>query len=191
MRTRAKGLCLMCVCAVWVLLAAGCGGTREAPLYVNGEAVSAEELALLGGDVDEAVRMKVLQQWAGEEGVADAFVYEDFLAELSRVNEERAETKEAGGIVYGVTEYTPLQYYSIRMGEYERALKDAFMEDATEEELLAWYEEHLEDYWEFGEITADVTAWAGSQAAYEEEVFRDRTICGHSPSRMRRLPPCS
>lgn len=171
MRTGTKGLCPGCVLAVWILLAAGCGEVREAPLYVNGEAVSAEELSLLGDDANEAVRMKVLQQWAREEGVTeDAFSYEAFLAELSEVNEERAKTKEAGGVVYGVTEYTPFQYYSIRMGEYERALKDAIMQEATEKELLAWYEEHLEDYWEFGEITADVTAWSDSRVAYEEEI---------------------
>lgn len=164
---------LACVMsAVWLLLQAGCGGKREALLYVNGEAVSAEELSLLDEDVNEAVRMKVLQQWAREAGVTEsAFSYEEFAAELSRVNEERVKTKEAGGVVYGMTEYTPLQYYSIQMGEYERALKDMIMREAAGEELLAWYEAHLEDYWEFGEITADVTAWSDSRVAYEDEII--------------------
>lgn len=158
--------------AVWILLSAGCGRTQEALLYVNGEAVAAEELSLLGDDVDEAVRMKVLQQWAREAGVTDtAFSYEEFLTELSRVNEERLKRKETGGVVYGMTEYTPLQFYSIQMGEYERALKDKIMQEASEEELLVWYEEHMEDYWEFGEIVADVTAWEDSRAVYEEEVI--------------------
>lgn len=173
MRSGTGVMRLACVLsAVWLLLPAGCGGKREALLYVNGEAVSAEELSLLDEDVNEAIRMKVLQQWAREEGVTEtAFSWEEFAAELSRVNEGRVKTKEAGGVVYGMTEYTPLQYYSIQMGEYERALKDMIMQEASEEELLAWYEEHLEDYLEFGEIAADVTVWSDSRVMYEEEII--------------------
>lgn len=153
-----------------LLMSAGCRAEQKAPLYVNGEAVTEEELALLGDDVTLAVRMKVLQQWAEELGLADPFSYEELMKTLSAENQRRKEEKEQGGIVYGVVEYTPLQYYNITMGEYERSIKDTLLEVTAEDTLRQWYEAHKENYREIGEITAYVTARSGGQVVSEQEV---------------------
>lgn len=156
-----------------MLLSAGCRRPQETEplLYINKEAVSEAELELLGGDIARAVRMKALQQWAQELGLTEPFSYEKLMKELSEENRRRKEEKEQGGIIYGVVEYSPLQYYNITMGEYERLLKDFLLAGATEDTLRDWYEAHLESFREIGEITAQVTIRSGEQVIGEQEVL--------------------
>ena len=144
---------------------------REPLLYVNGEAVSEEEMAVLDGDTGRAVRMKVLQQWAEELGYIDGFSWDSMLEALARENESRAETAASGGVVYGPVEYTSLQYYYILMGDLERLIRDELSAAATQEDLRTFYEEHLEDYREIGEITAVVTV-----STEKGEVIREETV---------------
>ena len=157
-----------------LLLSAGCQAKQEQEqeplLYVNGEAVPEEELALLDGDITSATRMKTLQQWTVEMGLISSFSYEALMEELVTVNQQRQQTKEQGGVIYGVTEYSPLQYYNITMGEYERMLREAILESTTQEELRAWYEANLENYRLIGEITAQVTVRSDGQVVNEQEV---------------------
>lgn len=172
---------LLCVCGSAVCLS-GCRAdgspfAQDAPapkaplLYVNGEAVPEAEMEILEQDVERAVLMKVLQQWVKEDGVEQApFSFDEMLRQMEEENRRRVQQKAAGGIIYGVTEYTPMQYYRIRMGEYERALKDRMMEAASEEELKAWYEAHPENFWEMGEVTALVTVYADGRIVHEAEV---------------------
>ena len=143
---------------------------RESLLYVNGWAVSEEEMALLGGDTDRAVRMKVLQQLAEEYGAAEAFSYEDMLSQMEEENRLRAEKAEAGEVIYGLLEYTPLQYYNVLMESYERSIKDQWIAAATDGELEAYYEAHLEDYWQIGEIEATATIRSGGKVVSQQEI---------------------
>lgn len=146
--------------------------TKEDPLYVDGTAVSKEELALLDGDTDLAVRMKVLQNLAYEnEIMEEPFSYESMLLEMEEENINRKAKKEAGEIVYGVTEYTPVQYYYVKMGEYERMLKDDMIQSASKEEQQEWYHMHLDDYRDIGEIRASVKTLQDHQIVSEEEIF--------------------
>lgn len=160
---------LLCV----LLLLTGCRAeeVREPLLYVNGEAVSEGELSLLDGDVDRAVRMKALQQWATQLGLTGPFSYEKLMEEMAEENARRVAVKESGGVIYGVVEYTPLQYYNITMGEYERLLREELLSQAGEEDLRAYYQEHLENYREMGELTALVTVRSGGQVVSEQEVL--------------------
>lgn len=164
----------------------GCGAKaspsqRDPLLYVDGEPVSEAEMELLEQDAERAVLMKALQRWAEEDGVEGTpFSFDNMLEQMEEENRLRVQQKAAGEVIYGMTEYTPLQYYRIRMGEYERALKDRMMAEASEEELEAWYEAHLEDYWQMGEATAAVTVYAGGRVVNESEV----TL---SPSNYRTL----
>lgn len=145
--------------------------TKEDPLYVDGTAVSKEELALLDQDTDLAVRMKVLQNLAYENGIMEEpFSYESMLLEMEEENVDRKEKKEAGEIVYGVTEYTPVQYYYAKMGEYERALKDVMIQNAPEEEQKEWYRLHLDEYRDIGEIRASVKTLWDNHIVSEEEI---------------------
>lgn len=165
---RTRLFVLFCAAAVSFCLS----GCRDAPLlYVNGEPVTEEELALLDQDTDEAVRMKVLQQWAKESGVIrTSFSLKEMLREMEAENRDRVKRKAEGGIVYGVTEYTPLQYYRILMGDFERALKDGMMEDFSEEELEAWYEAHRENFRQIGEIVAAVEVLSDGHVVSEGEI---------------------
>lgn len=152
--------------------AAGNPSVQKAPLlYVNGEAVPEAEMEILEQDAERAVLMKALQQWAKEDGVAGTpFLFDDMLRQMEEENRRRVQQKAEGGIIYGVTEYSPLQYYRIRMGEYERALKDRMMDAASEAELEAWYEAHRENFREMGEVSALVTVYADGRVVYESEV---------------------
>ena len=73
---------------IWgmLLCMVGCQ-TKESLLYVNGEAVLQEEMELLEQDTDQAIRMKVLQQWAKESGVIEtAFSYKEMLQQMEEEN---------------------------------------------------------------------------------------------------------
>lgn len=167
-RVRKAAAALLCFA---LLLSAGCRAQREPLLYVNGRGVEEAELALLDGDVTRTVRMKALQQWAEELGLAAPFSYEELMDVLSAENQRRKEVKEQGGVLYGVTEYSPLQFYNITMGEYERLLKDYLLAETTEDELRSWYEAHRESYRQIGEITAWVTVRSDGQVVSEQEVL--------------------
>lgn len=175
----------LCACGCLVLLA-GCGAKedslpKESLLYVDGEPVSEAEMELLEQDAERAVLMKALQRWAEEDGVdGTPFSFDSMLEQMEEENALRARQKAAGEVIYGVTEYSPLQYYRIRMGEYERALKDRIMGEAAEEELEAWYEGHLDNYWQMGEVTAAVTIYSDGRVVDESEVVL-------SPSNYRTL----
>lgn len=143
-----------------LILGGGCQ-TRESLLYVNGTAVSEEEMALLNGDVNTAVRMKVLQQTAQEYGLIDSFSFEDLKSDLEQVNQRRVQQLQDGEIVYGIQEYTLVQYYNIVMGEFESSLEDVLAKTASENDLLEYYNSHLEAYEEIGETSADVKLYSG------------------------------
>lgn len=157
---------------IWgmLLCMVGCQ-TKKSLLYVNGEAVVEEEMELLDQNVEQVVRMKVLQQWAKESGVIEtAFSYQEMLQQMEKENQYRVEQKAAGGIVYGVLEYTPLQYYNVEMGQYERLLKDNMIREASWEELEIWYQEHKENYWQIGEIQADLTISYNGRVLSEQSI---------------------
>lgn len=167
-RTAAPLLCVL------LLTAAGCRAEepvpRESLLYVNGWAVSEEEMSLLGGDVDKAIRRKVLQQLAEEYGVAEAFSYEEMLLQMEEENQRRAEQAEAGEVIYGLLEYAPLQYYNVLMDSYERSIKDQWIAAVTEGELEAYYAANLEDYRQIGEIEADATIRSDGKVVSQQAV---------------------
>src|SRR5699024_4260071 len=119
--------------------------------------------ALLNDDADTAVRMKILQQTAEEYGVIDAFSLEELKSDLEQENQRRAQQLQDGEVVYGIQEYTLVQYYNIVMGEYESSLEDTLAEAASEENLLEYYHSHLEDYEEIGETSADVKLYSGRE----------------------------
>lgn len=170
MGRKRAGICGAAALLVWsVLVLPGCAGER-APLYVDGEAVTGEELALLDGDAEPAIRMRLLRRLAAEPGEAEPFSFEEMLRLLEEENRARARKAAAGEPVYGVLEYTPLQYYSVCMADYERTVRDRWISAVSREELLAYYEAHLEDYRQIGEITADVQISLGGRAVNRREV---------------------
>ncbi len=167
---------LILYCFVLMFLTA-CSGKKieDAVVYVNGDGISKEELALLDNDVEQAVRMKILQQWASKEGVGEVFSYEELMKRLEEENTDRKDKLDKGEVIYGVREYSPLQYYRLVMGEYERRLKEVIKEKAEEEELTAYYEAHPENYSQVGCVTAKLEIYWEDKIIREESITLDRT----------------
>lgn len=140
-------------------------------LSVNGDGISEEELDMLGQDEEQAVYMKVLQQWGQELGLMKVLSYGDFLESLAQENEERAKKLENGEVVYGVTEYSPYQYYRVLRSEYERMIKDELIDKVASEELRTYYNDNLSDYEQIGEITAQLTVRSDGKIVEETDVI--------------------
>ncbi|MEQ4209359.1 hypothetical protein [Actinopolymorpha sp. B9G3] len=74
--------------------------------------------------LDEIWRDKTTLILAEERGLGVAIDHEDFLAQLADENERRADALARGEVVYGVTAFSPEEYYSHRLTEITTALKE-------------------------------------------------------------------
>lgn len=99
--------------------------------------------------MEELIPYKIKQKLAKKNELLDSCDYSDFLVRLEEENKQRKQKKESGGVVYGVTEYTPAAYYKDSMAKLEIGLRDLWMEklDPDEPELLAYYEEIKDGYY--------------------------------------------
>ncbi|MGW0710168.1 hypothetical protein ACWD4G_30145 [Streptomyces sp. NPDC002643] len=73
--------------------------------------------------LDEIWRDKTTLVLAKEQGLVDSVDHADFLAELTKENESRAEAIAAGETVYGVANFSPEEYYTHRLTELTTALE--------------------------------------------------------------------
>ena len=80
--------------------------------------------------LDEIRRDKTTLVLAKEQGLVDSVDHADFLAELAKENESRARAVAAGQTVYGVTEFSPDEYYTHRLTELTTSLKKRLGADA-------------------------------------------------------------
>lgn len=80
--------------------------------------------------LDEVRRDRTTLVLAKEQGLVDSVDYADFLADLARENQSRADAVAAGKTVYGVTEFTPEEYYTHRLTEITTNLKERLGADA-------------------------------------------------------------
>lgn len=119
---------------------------EKAPLTINGDPVSEEELAFHDGSLERTVRSREIWSWAAEGGMADEFSYDDLIQSLENENRERKKLQSEGGVLYGPVEYTPLQYYRRLTGERERMLRTRILEETDSSELIRYYETHQENY---------------------------------------------
>ena len=71
----------------------------------------------------EVERDKTVWILAQEQGLVDSADYGDFLAEMAAENKRRADAVAHGDVVYGVTAFTPDEYYSHRLTELTTALQ--------------------------------------------------------------------
>lgn len=104
---------------------------------------------LLETSMEELVPYKLKQKLAKKNDILESCDYSDFLVRLEQENTQRKQKKESGGVVYGVTEYTPAAYYKDSMAKLEIELKKIWTEklDPSEKELLAYYEEIKDGYY--------------------------------------------
>jgi hypothetical protein len=73
--------------------------------------------------LDEIRRDKTTLILAKEQGLVDSDDHADFLADLAAENERRAKALARGETVYGLTEFSPDEYYSHRLTELTTTLK--------------------------------------------------------------------
>lgn len=135
--------CLLCMITIY-----GCGNKDNSKTVctINGSIVTEEEMAALNGDEAAIFRMKILQQLAVEKKVGTFLSFEEIEQNLEQVNAERKKKVENSEVIYGVQQFSILQYYSLVMGDLERKLKDAIQKEVKEDELKEYYSLHKERY---------------------------------------------
>ena len=143
---------------------------EKAPLTINGDPVSEEELAFHDGSLELTVRSREIWSWAAEGGMADEFSYDDLIQSLENENRERKRLQSEGGVLYGPVEYTPLQYYRRLTGERERMLRTRILEETDSSELIRYYETHQENYMDVDTIEAEYTIRQEGRTTYEGNV---------------------
>ncbi|WP_377273074.1 hypothetical protein [Peterkaempfera sp. SMS 1(5)a] len=74
--------------------------------------------------LDEIWQDKTTLVLAEEQGLVDSVDYADFLAERTEENTARAQAIAAGQTVYGLSEFSPEEYYTHRLTELTTSLKD-------------------------------------------------------------------
>lgn len=74
--------------------------------------------------LDEIWRDKTTLILAQEQGLVDSVDYADFLTDLADENDSRAKAIAAGEPVYGVTKFSPEEYYSHHLTEVTTRLKE-------------------------------------------------------------------
>jgi len=133
---------LIAVCAV--LAAAAVAGVlllrpADQVATVDGHPITRDELAFhlrrlaptvgnTGGDLRvqalaEAEKDKVLLLIAKEQGLVDSVDHADFLASVDRENKHRADAKRDGEVVYGLTEFSPDEFYRKRITDLTTELR--------------------------------------------------------------------
>jgi hypothetical protein len=78
---------------------------------------------LAGRALDEIWRDKTTLILAKQQGLVDSVDHADFLADQAAENERRAKAMARGETVYGLTEFSPDEYYSHRLTELTTTLK--------------------------------------------------------------------
>lgn len=90
---------------------------------------------------------------AREQGIDVAVDYPDFLDELAAENKRRASAVAKGEVVYGVTEFSPDEYYSHRLTEIKTALAKRLALPVSDNEVKAAF-------------AADREAWSANATTY-------------------------
>ncbi|WP_127504938.1 peptidylprolyl isomerase [Actinoplanes solisilvae] len=124
---------------------------------VDGHAITRDELAFHmrrlaatpGGDLRaralaEAEKDKVLMLMAKEQGLVGSVDHADFVKSVGDENARRANAKRDGEVVYGLTEFTPEEFYGKRITDLATELRkrqpvtDAEVRAAFDRDRAAW-----------------------------------------------------
>lgn len=99
--------------------------------------------------IKELTEIKMLQKLAKKEGVLKSAGYSDLIKTMNKTNEQRKQQKMNQEVVYGVTKYSPYEYYSDSMAKLKIKLKQKMTENTepNEEKLRGFYEEIKDTYY--------------------------------------------
>lgn len=97
--------------------------------------------------VEAMTPWKIIQIETEKLGLAEGTDYESIMKRKEAENKERRKTKEKGGVLYGVVEYSESEYYdyfnsNLQTRYQERLIKDGVL-TVTEAEMKAVYEEQI------------------------------------------------
>ncbi|WP_392673278.1 peptidyl-prolyl cis-trans isomerase [Streptomyces sp. LN785] len=96
---------------------------------------------------------------AQQQGLTDSVDYADFTAERTQENESRAQAVAAGQTVYGVTDFSPEEYYTHRLTELATSLKDLLSKKSGDPL-------HVTDTEIRKEFDADPESWSANATTY-------------------------
>jgi len=80
-----------------------------------------------------------------EEQIISSMSYEDILEMYANENESRQENLESGEVIYGVTAFEFRDYYDWLISNYKMQLRNHFIGEVTEQEILQYYEREKEN----------------------------------------------
>lgn len=117
---------------------------------------------LQGNTVARVVRDKIEQSLFQELGLAGDISYTNFLAQLERVNRERAEAVRKGQAVYGPVHYSQLQFYghwlaTLRAQAQEKLARDCW--EVTEAKLRAFFDQRQSLFRESDRLSLEIAYW--------------------------------
>lgn len=152
-------------------------------LFVNGTPICQQEFNLNGQSVDRVVRSHAIMEWADEAGVNEYLTYSKLLRSMEKENRERLEKKEKGEPVYGPSEYNSIQYYKKYIGDCEQGIKYQIEQTVAQEDLISFYDSHLQDYRHIDTVGAEYSVWQGGVQTMRGTVQLDQyTVRGLSES---------
>ncbi|WP_166427568.1 hypothetical protein [Nonomuraea mesophila] len=130
--------------------------------------------------LDEVKRDKTTLILAKEQGLAGSVDHAGFLAELAEENERRAQAVARGEVVYGLTEFSPDEYYSHRLTELTTRLKQRLSADANGPL-------HVGDAEVRREFDADRDSWSANATTYAYAKLVVPVPDGGSAARLAKL----
>ncbi|MDR1559504.1 MAG: peptidyl-prolyl cis-trans isomerase [Clostridiales bacterium] len=110
----------------------------------------AKEGDTLQNNLKAMALVKLTQIEGRRAGLIEFVDYEGFLESLALENERRAQIVNSGGVVYGVTEFDEINYYTymisnLRFGLIPRLTDDGII-DMSDGPLRAFYDAHKDEY---------------------------------------------
>ncbi|MFG2426351.1 hypothetical protein [Streptomyces sp. NPDC048590] len=109
--------------------------------------------------LDEIRQDRAVLVLAQEQGLVDSVDFADLAAERTAENESRAQAVAAGRTVYGVTDFSPEEYYTHRLTELSTGLKDLLSKNSGDPL-------HVTDAEVRKAFDADPDSWSANATTY-------------------------
>ncbi len=143
-------------------------------LFINGQPVYQEELQIHGQLVDRVVRSRAVMKWAGEMEAGTLHSYGQIMDLMEKENENRRHMQENGQPIYGPAVFNSIQFYKKYISDCETVIKKRIEQQASQDELLRFYEEHLQEYQHVDTICAQYRLWNHGKLEQEGTIQLDQ-----------------
>lgn len=127
--------------------------------------------------LEECIYENVVRQLAKEEGLTESVTYAEWLADLKRENDRRAQAVKNNEIIYGPQSYDTASYFQLTLANLLEDMQDIFSASYTpgDTDMNAYYEENKELFKEqdIREIRQISIAY-GEGAALDQELAEQK-----------------